>query len=127
MKTFSNPLWKPILALAAALFIAGCVTTETVTIKTVPEGASVSIGGAAAISSPATQKLVFETSSTKIEAKAHLDGYQEGSVQIGSAQKEYTITLNRFQKTVRVQSDPVGATVFLNGQTAGITPLTTNL
>jgi hypothetical protein len=91
MKTFSNPLWKPILCLAAALLIAGCVTTETVTIKTVPEGASVSTGGAAAIPSPATQKLEFNTSSTKIEAKAHLDGYQDGSVQIGSAQKEYTI------------------------------------
>ena len=109
------------------MFIAGCVTTETVTIKTEPAGAPVSIGGAAAIRSPVTQKLEFETSSTKIEARAHLDGYQDGSVQIGPAQKEYTITLNRFQKTVRVQSDPAGATVFLNGQSAGITPLTKDL
>src|SRR5665213_2256778 len=117
----------PLLFLAAALFIAGCTTTKTVTIKTVPEGAPVSIGGAAAIPSPVTQKLEFNTKSSKIEAKAHLDGYQDGSVQIESAQKEYTITLNRIQKTVHVQSDPAGATVFLNGQTAGITPLTTNL
>src|ERR1035437_7249186 len=130
MKTFSNPLWKPILALAAALFIAGCVTTETVTIKTVPEGAMVSIDGAEAGPSPVTQTLNVNPSSKTFAATAHLNGYQDGSKQIDyqpSAQKEYTIQLNRFQKTVRVQSDPVGAKVFLNGQSAGITPLTNDL
>src|ERR1035437_3534566 len=130
MKTFSNPLWKPILALAAALFIAGCVTTKMVTIKTVPEGAPVSIDGAAAIPSPATQKLVFDTSSKTFAATAHLKGYQDGSIQIDDqrpAQKEYTIQLIPFQKTVHVQSEPVGAAVFRNGQPAGITPLTNDL
>ncbi len=97
------------------MFIAGCATTKTVTIKTVPEHATVSIDGAEAGPSPVTQTLDFNPSSKTFEATARLNGYQDGSIQIGyqpSAQKEYTIQLNRFQKTVRVQSDPVGATVF---------------
>jgi hypothetical protein len=130
MKTLSNPLWKPILALAAASFIAGCTTTKTVTIKTVPEHAAISIDGAKVGPSPVTQTLNFNPSSKTFEASARLNGYQGGSIQIGyqpSAQMEYTIQLSRFQKTVHVQSDPVGATVFLNGQQAGITPLTKDL
>jgi len=130
MKTFANPPWKPILCLAAALFIAGCTTTKTVTIKTVPEHATVAIDGAEAGPSPVTQKLEFNPSSKTFAATAHLNGYQDGLIQIddqSSAQKEYTIKLIPFQKTVHVQSEPVGVAVFRNGQPAGITPWTTNL
>jgi hypothetical protein len=125
MKTISNPLWKPIVALAAALFIAGCATTKTVTIKTVPERATVSIDGAEAGPSPVTQTLKFEPSTKTFAATARLNGYQDGSIQIGylpSAQKEYTIQLNRFQKTVRVQSKPAGAKVLFDSQPVGLTP-----
>ena len=120
----------PLLFLAAALCITGCTTTKIVTIKTVPDRATVSIDGAEAGSSPVTRTLDFNPSSKTFAATAHLKGYQDGSIQIGdqpSAQKEYTIQLIPFQKTVRVQSEPAGAKVLLDSQPVGITPLTKDL
>jgi Tol biopolymer transport system component len=125
-----NSLWKPLLVLAAASLMAGCATTKTVTITTVPENATVSIGGAAAVPGPVKQKLTFNPSSATIEATAHLDGYQDGSIQIAyepPKQMEYIIQLSRFQKTVQIESEPAGATVSTNGQSVGVTPLTTEL
>jgi hypothetical protein len=119
-----------LLSLAVASLIAGCATTKTVTIKTVPERATVSIDGAEAVPSPVTQKLKFNPSSKTFEATAHLNGYQDGSARIGyqpPSQKEYIIQLSRFQKTVLVQSDPADATVFLNGERVGVTPLPKDL
>ncbi|HEY5233519.1 MAG TPA: PEGA domain-containing protein [Verrucomicrobiae bacterium] len=125
-----NSLWKPLLVLAAASLMAGCATTKIVTIKTVPENATVSIGGAAAVPGQVNQKLTFNPSSATIEATAHLDGYQDGSIQISyepSKQKKYLIQLMRFQKTVQIESEPSGAIVLINGQSQGVAPLVTNL
>ncbi len=125
-----NSFWKPLLFMAVASLICGCAITKTVTIKTVPDNATVSIDGATAGSSPVTHTLNFNPSSQTFEATAHLNGYQDGSARISykpTSQKEYLIQLMRFQKTVQIESEPSGATVLINGQSQGVTPLANNL
>lgn len=116
-----------IAIVSTLLSITGCGTTKTVTIRTVPESATVFIDNFEAGVSPVTRKLEFKPKSQEIDVSARHSGYQEGAIKIGYApakQTEYTIALGRLQKTIRLGSDPTGANVFLNGQPAGITPLT---
>ena len=115
-----------IAIVSTLLSITGCAT-KTVTIKTVPESATVFINNSEAGVSPVTRKLKFKPRSQEFDVRARQSGYQEGAIKIGyepANQKEYTIALGRLQKTIRIESEPTGANVFLNGQQAGITPLT---
>lgn len=116
-----------IAIVSTLLSITGCTTTKTVTIKTVPESATVFINNSEAGVSSVTRKLKFKPRSQEFDVRARQSGYQEGAIKIGyepAKQKEYIIALRRLQKTIRIESEPTGANVFLDGQQAGITPLT---
>src|SRR3990172_9281504 len=102
-----------IAIVSTLLSITGCSTIKTVTIKTVPESATVFINNSEAGVSPVTRKLEFKPRSQEFDVSARHSGYQEGTIKIGyepATQKEYTIALRRLQKTVRLQSEPAGAT-----------------
>lgn len=108
----------------------GCVTTKTVTIKTEPPASTVLINGADAGTSPVTRKLEFPSRSATFEATARRPGYQDGKTTISyepASQKEYVIQLGRLRKMIKLQTQPDGATLFLDGQPAGISPLTKEL
>jgi Tol biopolymer transport system component len=99
-------------------------------IKTVPESARILVNNSEVGTSPVTNKLTFANKNTVFDVVAQRTGYQDGSIKIdfdAASTREHVIRLGRAQKTVRVQSEPVGATVFVNGQPAGITPLTKDL
>jgi hypothetical protein len=122
--------WKGLRYAPVLMLLAGCVTTKTVVIKTVPESAKVLVNSAEIGTSPVTNKLTFASGTQVFEVVARRPGYQDGSIQLSledAKTREHTVHLGRAQKTIRLQSEPVGATVFLNGQPAGITPLTKEL
>jgi hypothetical protein len=115
---------------AAMALLAGCATTRTVVIKTMPERAKVLVNNTEIGTSPVTNKLTFASKSEVFDVVAQLPGYQDGSLRMSyedAGTRDHVIKLGRAQKTVRLQSEPTGATVFLNGQPAGITPLTKDL
>jgi len=124
-----NYLIRCLLAVAAASLLAGCVT-KTVVIKSSPEGATIFLDGQQAGIAPLTKDLKFKPTGIVYEVTARLNGYQDGQTSIAyepRKQTEYLVSLDKFRKTVKLTSDPAGATVFLDGEQVGITPFTKEL
>jgi Tol biopolymer transport system component len=120
-----------LLMMAAAALLTGCVATKTVTIKSSPEGAAIFVNGQQQAGiPPITTQLEFQPDTATYDVTAKLRGFQDGRATISympKEQTEYVVTLERYRKNVKLTSVPDGATVFLNGQQAGTTPLTKEL
>jgi Tol biopolymer transport system component len=99
---------------------------KNVKLTSVPDGATVFLNGQQAGTTPLTKELVFDNAEQPIEVTFKKDGYKDAKTNISyqpSERTEYVVTLERYRKNVKLTSVPDGATVFLNGQQAGITPL----
>ncbi len=116
------------LTLAALLVICGC--EKMVTITTDPSGAKLFINGEESGISPLTKKLSFaNTKVFRVVAKAG-EEYRDGEVMVEyepADQNNYSISLVRIAKTVRIATEPSGAKIYIDGQESGISPLTKKL
>lgn len=122
-------LVKSLFVIAGVGLFAGCAT-KTVTIRSSPEGAAIFLDGQAVGTSPVTKKIKFKPRDTNYQVVARQSGFQDGTATIAyepEDQTDYVVNLEKFHKKVKVDSDPEGASVFLNGRQAGITPLTEDL
>ena len=115
---------KPgILALAALLIMAGCASPIAVT--STPPGASVSANGK---SLGVTPLQLTPESKGPMDLEFRLDGYfpETASVQPGAEQTGIKVSMEptTLRKKYDVTSTPDGATVSLDGQPIGTTPMT---
>lgn len=111
--------------------LAGCAHKKEVLIESDPTDASVFLNGMERGITPLREELVFRNKSETFVVVARKgDCYEPGKTIIKYEPEEetkYSIKLKPICKDVVIDSMPSGATLYLDGVQAGITPLRRNL
>jgi hypothetical protein len=89
-----------------------------------PEDAWITIAGKPGGKAPVTRKLKAGIYEVKAGHKGYLPGTQKVEITPGE-RAEIVISLSTIPGTLSVTSQPQGASLWLNGKPAGVTPLTT--
>lgn len=112
------------LPLAAAL-LAGCTQTMVLRVNPTPPTSAVEVDGDLC-PSPCQKKLEFSDDKQTYQVAVSHKGYYPKEVLVPydpQSPKTYEVALDKHRKEVSIVSDPeVGADVYLNGKSVGITP-----
>jgi hypothetical protein len=103
----------------------GCTPKKWVSITSTPTSADLFLDGRNEGKTPYTKELRFKDKKT-FEAVVKKKGYKPSTIEIKPEPREkteYHFTLEQIFKKVRITTDPEGASVYINRQNAGTTPL----
>src|SRR5438128_2068256 len=130
MSSFAVVTQRPHLALCAgilipiALIFSGCATI--VKVDSNPPGASVTVGGKSAGTTPT--QLQIETASKSVDVEFSLSGYFPERISYLAGNNPAPIFAKleptKLGKSFEIRTEPSGAAVILNGATKGRTPVT---
>lgn len=104
--------------------VVACTPKKHVVIKTVPEGGEIEIVDIGKWPSPIEKKLKFPKGK-KYKVIAQKKGFYEKESFVSYQPKEkveYEIVLDKHKKDVEINSNPSGASVYVNGKMLGETP-----